>query len=78
MLNTPCLRPQPIPAGDCADFSKVATYYRNRARCCEAAAAGSFGWRREAYAAEAAKYRKSAAIADDLHRTDRSLYRQVS
>jgi hypothetical protein len=60
MLNSPCKHPVPLRRGETADPAKLATYYRNRARTCEAAAANSSGHIREFHLSRATSYHKLA------------------
>ena len=67
MLNNTATHPLQLFAGP-ADFAKVATYYTQRARSNEAAAAASFGWVREEYAAQAYKWHVCARLAAEQDR----------
>lgn len=60
MLNTPCKRPAPLKPGQEADWWKIGRFYRNRARCAEAAAANSSGHIRARYEREAGIHHHTA------------------
>lgn len=70
MLNNTATRPRPLQADESCDFSKVATFYRQRARCFEAASKAARGWVAKAYAADALRFRRAAVTADELHAHD--------
>lgn len=70
MLNNTATRPRELESHEAVDFSKVATFYRQRARCHDAAARAARGHVSKAYATEAAKLWRCAEIAEDLHQYD--------